>query len=103
MVRNEQHYSHGTDSLIGIADTTKNGKKDQNKLRNWKKNGFDPNMFLKSDNNRPSVEVVKIRINYSGDLLVKVSNSIQARRSLDIVDNIKTMERQKSHWYRNGN
>lgn len=97
------HYSYDLSGLlIGIADTTKNGVPDQKQIKELKKMGLDPNMFLKSDNNRPSVEVAKYELTYSGDLLVKVTQ-YNPDGSLDIVDNIKNNGKTKIRdWYRNG-
>jgi YD repeat-containing protein len=97
------HYSYDLSGrLIGIADTTKSGVPDQKQIKELKKMGLDPNMFVKSDNNRPSVEAAKYELTYSGDLLVKVTQ-YKPDGSLDIVDNIKNNGKTKIRdWYRNG-
>jgi hypothetical protein len=66
----------------------------KNKLK-LKKMGLESNMFLKSDNNRPSVEV-KYELTYSGDLL-KVTQYNQTARHCGISKQWKTKIRD---WYR---
>lgn len=97
------HYSYDLSGrLIAIVDTTKNGITDEKQIKELKKMGIDPNMFIKSDKKRPSVEVSKYELNYSNDHLVKITK-YNPDGSLDIVDNIKNNGKTKIRdWYRNG-
>jgi YD repeat-containing protein len=98
------HYSYDLSGrLIAIVDTTKNGRPDEKQIKAIKKMGLDPNMLMKSDKNRPSVEVAKYELTYSSGKLVKVTQ-YNPDGSLYIVDNIKNNGKTKIRdWYRNGN
>lgn len=97
------HYSYDLSGrLIAIADTTKNGVPDEKQIEKLKKMGLDPNMLMKSDKNRPSIEVAKYELTYSNDQLVKIIQ-YNPDGSLYIVDNIKNNGETKIRdWYRNG-
>ena len=97
------HYTYDSnDLLIAMVDTTKNGEPNKEQIDKLKKMGLDPNKFIKKDKNRPTVEVAKYELTYSGVQLIKVTK-YNPDGSLDIVDNIANNGKRKVRdWYRNG-
>lgn len=97
------HYTYDLNGrLIAMVDTIKKGEPNKEAIEELKKAGLLSDMFIKNDNNKPSLEVAKYELTYSGEQLTKIIK-YNPDESLDIIDKIENNgKKQIRDWYRDG-